>query len=153
MSLTAEQLLIRNELLNDPENMGYSAAIAAEDFEKINSLLNTGSVNSKMPRKISMTKGEFLLAILPAIGKISLLSEAKQKMWDRFLSVINANEEFDVSNAGTQGLLGQGVVDGILTQEEVDAIFYDKCTRLQAIGATPYSYSWYSEQLLRDILL
>lgn len=146
--------VLRDELLNDPENMGYAAAIAAADWNKVNDLLNTGTANTKILRRDSVSKGEFLLAILPAIAKIGLLEEPKQRMWDRFLSVINANNEFDLTNNGILALFQQGILDGILTQEEVNAIRYRNCDRLEYLGLKQQGvgYMSYSKSTLSTII-
>lgn len=128
----AEVTLLQAELTNDPEGMGYAAAIAAGDWIAVQSKLLTGSPGSTKMRTY-VTRGYFLLAIAASAFRISSLPEGFQRAWDRVLGMIQANDSIDVSNPGVQSLLDMGVAQGVITAEEKAALTREPCTRIEAI--------------------
>lgn len=127
-----ERTLLQAELQNDPEGMGYAAAIAAGDWAAVQGKLLTGSAGSTKPRML-VTRGFFLLTIAASAFRISSLPDAGQRAWDRVLSMIQANESIDVSSPGVLGLLAMGVAQGVITEAEKLALTTEPCTRIEAI--------------------
>ena len=81
-----------------------------------------------------LTKGEFLLKIVPATLRLPTLSEAIQKKWDRILALAEAATEFHVNDANIQGLLALAVADGLLTADEAEAVKKKAGSRGETLG-------------------
>lgn len=137
----ADRALLALELTNDPEGLGYAAAIAAGDWARVGAILATGSPGSTRPREV-MAKGDFLLAITPALVRLAGQTDAVQRKWDRLLAAIHASESFRVSDPRLQSLLGLAIVDALLTAPEVLAITHAPCPRIEAVLGRAVSGLW-----------
>lgn len=127
-----ERATLADELANDPEALGYATAIAAGDWDRVASLLATGSPGSTRPRG-AMPKGDFLLAITPATIRLAGQSDAIQRKWDRILAAIHAADAFRVSDPRIVALLNLAIADGLLTVGEVVGITREPCTRIESL--------------------
>jgi len=128
----ADKALLALELTNDPEGLGYAAAIAAGDWDRVGAILATGSPGSTRPREV-MAKGDFLLAITPALIRLAGQSDAIQRKWDRILAAIHAADAFRVSDPRIVALLNLAIADGLLTVGEVVGITREPCTRIESL--------------------
>jgi hypothetical protein len=127
-----ERTLLQAELQNDPEGMGYAAAIAAQDWGRVASLLMTGSPGSTRPRH-SIGKEAFLLTITGCGFRIAALPETARWGWMLTLQMILASSSVTASSTQVQTLFALGISQGVVTQQEVDALTLEPCTRSEVV--------------------
>lgn len=122
--------LIRNELLDDPANLGYGIHIETQDWDTIVGLLVTNTTTK--PRQF-ISKGSFLLGIAQSAFRIAQLSANDQTAWDRVLRMIQSTDSIDLTNPNVSALLSVGVLQGVVTQAEVDSLTTEPCSRIEKV--------------------
>lgn len=139
--------IIKNELLNDPENLGYSALIESDSWEDIYFLLN--NKNYTLQERF-MARSTFQLAIVTTIASISQIPDPVIKdMWKDILSVIQSSTEIDLQNSGVVSLLNLAVMQGLLTSEVKNSLGKVTCSRLELLGVKlPYTVDEIKNALL-----
>lgn len=130
--------IIKNELLNDPQGLGYAELIEAEAWEDIYFLLN--NKNYYLQERY-MPRSTFQLAIVTTIASISQIPDATVKdMWKDILSVIQSSTEIDLQNPGVISLLTLAVNQGLLSSEIKNSLGKVPCSRLDVLGVKlPYT--------------
>lgn len=131
--------LLEQEILNDPEQLGYFAHLIAGNDVAIAELLNTRN-QSEVTAPV-LTRNQFLVAVLPATIAIASLDAQLQAKWDRILSVATAADAIDITNNRVQGLLAIAVSDGVLTQDQVNAIGKRQGSRAEVLFGTETTIS------------
>jgi hypothetical protein len=122
---------LKSELENDPEDLGYAPLLASGSDTLLAELLNEPEFADVEVKRLE--KNEFLLAITPALLRVASKTEAIQTKWDRIFNHAQAALSFDVADERIQTLLALAVGDGLLTQEEVDAISTKQGSRAEAL--------------------
>lgn len=113
---------LKDELEQDPKNLGYSALISAGRDLALAALLNAKSGAGAETLSLQViTKGAFLLGISPVGLTLPTKSSADQMKWDRIISFASAADFVDVGNANVAGLLALAIADGLITQQQVDS--------------------------------
>ena len=114
---------LKNEITNDPLNLGYAVFVTAGNDQAIADLLNmaTGPGAGTVAMS-SMSRDDFMMAIVPALVTLPNLSATIQSKWDRILAVVRAADTIFVSDSSIQALLGAAVADGVLTSDQVSVI-------------------------------
>lgn len=120
MDLTA----LRNELTNDPLQLGYAARLAVADDRGVAELLNDRVGPGAAPIMLdAASKTEFMLGIAPALLALPSKTAAVQQKWDRVLGLLPAiGETVHLSDPTVAGLLAAAAADGVLTQAQIDAL-------------------------------
>lgn len=109
---------LKSELTTDPTALGYAPLIAIGSDQGLVELLNQiSSVNVTMP---SLTRDQFLIAILPAGLVLPTLDAAIQAKWDRLIGLACAAQS--ILLATISALVSLGVSDGLLTTDQAAAI-------------------------------
>lgn len=111
---------LKDELENDPEDLGYAPLVSSGAHLDLANLLNepgAGPVSVEV-----MSKNDFLLAITPVLLRLPGKTAAVQAKWDRILALARAAESFHVNDPRVVNLLDLAVSDGILEQGEVNAM-------------------------------
>jgi hypothetical protein len=106
----------------------------AQDDGAVADLLNSTTGPGAATIALSfVSRDDFLKAILPAFLVLPTLPADVQSKWDRILNMINAGAGVTI-NAPVQALLAQAVTDGVLTQEEADAVWHRTGSRAEVLG-------------------
>lgn len=133
-----EWLLLLAELQGDPLRVGYADDIQAAAWPALAAKLNNlDSPAAGAVRPPTMSRARFQVAILPALIRISALTDNQQRKWDRILSVIQSVEDVHLADHGVQALFSLGVADGVLTAEEAAGIGAQPVSRLHALLGRP----------------
>jgi hypothetical protein len=82
----------------------------------------------------TLTKGEFLLKILPVTLTLPSATAAIQAKWDRILAFVRSADLIHVGDSGVQTLIEEAVSDGIMTQDLADSIPTRKVARGEVLG-------------------
>ena len=80
----------------------------------------------------SIPKADFLLGVISGISALNG-APALQNKWDRFLRVIGGVDTIRTGSPAVQGLLGQLVIDGLMTQPQIDAFAKRLATRGETV--------------------
>ncbi len=112
---------LKTEITTDPESIGYAPHVATGNQNEIAALLNT--VNQAITVKDTyLDKDLFLASITPAALVLATSSTLLQSKWDRIIAFVQASNYINLSHPGVAPLLTLAVSDGILTQQQVNAI-------------------------------
>lgn len=125
---------LRAEITSDPLSLGYAPLVENGDDEAVVELLNDPA--GKGAGSVAMsyrTKGEFLLAIAPAVMGLSALSDDLQRKWDRMLGLLTATDVVQVGHPGVAGLLDLAIADGVITSEQKVAILTRTGSRAEVL--------------------
>jgi hypothetical protein len=106
------------ELTTDPAAVGYAAMVASGNDAAIVAALNATS--AAVVSSASMTRDDFLTAILPAGLSLATKDAATQAKWDRLIGLACAANTIVVANIA--GLLQLAVGDGLLTADQAGAV-------------------------------
>lgn len=124
------------ELQADPLGLGYAPYLAAEQWEGAADRLRWDSPGwagtGSLPREW-ITRSDFLLLTLPALPRIAVAAAPVQTIWLQVLETIRSVESIRVGLPGVASMLDLAVLQGILTQAEVDAIRTRPCGRLATL--------------------
>jgi hypothetical protein len=124
---------LRAEIQGDPRGLDYGPHAVAQDDGAVADLLNSTTGPGAATIALSfVSRDDFLKAILPAFLVIPNLPANIQAKWDRILNMINAGAGVTI-NAPVQALLAQAVTDGVLTQEEADAVWHRTGSRAEVL--------------------
>jgi hypothetical protein len=125
---------LRAEIQGDPRGLDYGPHAVAQDDGAVADLLNSTTGPGAATIALSfVSRDDFLKAILPAFLVIPNLPANIQAKWDRILNMINAGAGVTI-NAPVQALLAQAVTDGVLTQEQADAVWHRTGSRAEVLG-------------------
>jgi hypothetical protein len=115
---------LKAELDNDPQHLGYAALLAAGDHVGVAALLNNPAGAGSAPLAVRrMAKNAFLLAVAPGAILASQKTLPIQARWSMVLQLVAATGGFVQLDAPqVQSLLTIAVADGVLSQNQVDAI-------------------------------
>lgn len=115
-----DYVALKSEIQNDPTSVGYSSVTTGND-QGIADLLN--AISSGITVTVaSLTKDEFLKAILPVALTLPSKDVATQTKWDRILSMASSSGSIDVTDPHIIGLLSLSVSDGILTSGQASVV-------------------------------
>lgn len=133
MSVDAQQLA--SELAQDPAQLGYAALVASGHDAGLAALLNARSgPGAAVVVEPVLSKGDFVLAILPGVMRIDGLADAATKSkWQRLWEAIQASESFRVADPRVALLLDMAVADGVLTAPERAAVGQRAGSRAEAL--------------------
>lgn len=112
------------EIANDPEDVGYAQHASSGADTLVAALLNarTGAGAGDVTEPV-LAKGDFVLAITPALARIDALENASLRtVWGRYWEAIQCAETFRVADPRLAGLLDLAVTHGVLTAEERAAV-------------------------------
>jgi hypothetical protein len=131
---------LKAEIQGDPKGLDYGPHAVAQDDGAVADLLNSTTGPGAATIALSfVSRDDFLKAILPAFLVLPTLAtpdgwpETIQAKWDRILNMINAGAGVTI-NAPVQVLLAQAVTDGVLTQEQADAVWHRTGSRAEVLG-------------------
>jgi hypothetical protein len=125
---------LRAEIQGDPRGLDYGPHAVAQDDGAVADLINSTTGPGAATIALSfVSRDDFLKAILPAFLVIPTLPADVQAKWDRILNMINAGAGVTI-NAPVQALLAQAVTDGVLTQEQADAVWHRTGSRAEVLG-------------------
>jgi hypothetical protein len=114
---------LKNEITNDPLNLGYAVFVTAGNDQAIADLLNAATgVGAATVTVPAMSRDNFMTAIIPALIVLPALSTTIQSKWDRILAVVRAASIINISDPSIQALLGAAVSDNVLTSDQVSVI-------------------------------
>lgn len=113
---------LKDELQKDLKGMGYAPLIEEGEHLVIAELMNalTGPGAETVGLGL-ITKGAFLLGISPVALTLPQASQEDQDKWDRIIGMASAAEYVDVSHPNILGMLQLAIMEGFITQEQVDA--------------------------------
>lgn len=114
-------------LLADPQ---AQALVTAQNWPGLATYLQAAGAG--LPRT-TISKGEMLRGLLPAVMRLPSKTDAEQKQWDRVLGIIQATETVTLSDAGVQAVIASGIAAGLLTQAEANVILLEPCTRIEQL--------------------
>jgi hypothetical protein len=125
---------LKAEIQGDPKGLDYGPHAVAQDDGAVADLINSTTGPGAATIALSfVSRDDFLKAILPAFLVLPTLPADVQSKWDRILNMINAGAGVTI-NAPVQALLAQAVTDGVLTQEEADAVWHRTGSRAEVLG-------------------
>jgi hypothetical protein len=132
MALSTNLLsLLRVELQTDPRSLGYAALLGEQKYAEVCLLLERHTGDTQ-PRH-SIGKEAFLLTITGCGFRIAALPETARWGWMLTLQMILASSSVTVSSTQVQTLFALGISQGVVTQQEVDALTLEPCTRSEAV--------------------
>lgn len=107
---------LSNEIKSDPEKLGYAKYITSGYDQALADLLNAPnlSVNIEV-----MSKGEFLLNIMPGLMTLLTASSELQAKWGFFLDIVKSVESVHLTHPSVQMLLAGLISDGLMTEEQM----------------------------------
>lgn len=109
-----------------------SSIQAAADDQAIADLLNsTTSSGAALVNIPSFSKEQFSTGVLPAIEALPTASAALQTKWNAMLNVMLA--QGGIALAAVSSLVAQLVIDGLMTQAQVDAFTKRQGSRAEAL--------------------
>jgi hypothetical protein len=125
---------LKAELDTDPLALGYAALVTAGDDPAICEILNAATGEGVGAVAMTdRTKGEFLLAVAPAVLGLASLSDTLQRKWDRMLGLLTATDTVEVGHPGVSALLDVAVIDGVLTADQKAAILTRPGSRAEVL--------------------
>jgi hypothetical protein len=115
----------------------YAAFVAAGDDQACADALN--AITDDLITIDALPRDSFLTAIIPAAAALGAKDAATQGKWDRLLSLACAASS--VSRTSWAMLSAAAVTDGLLTQDDADAVFKRKGTRAEVLFGAGTSVS------------
>lgn len=94
---------------------------------------------STKPRP-TITRGEMLRGLLPAVVRLGTRPEAEQRQWDRILGIVQATETVTLGDPGVRLLVQQAVLGELLTTEEADRILLQPASRIEGLLGRAIGY-------------
>jgi len=94
---------------------------------------------STKPRP-TITRGEMLRGLLPAVMRLPSRPEIEQRQWDRILGIVQATDTVTLADPGVQMAVALGVASGLLTQAEADVILLRPASRIEGLLGRAIGY-------------
>ena len=113
------------------------ALAAAQDWPALVTYLSEPTATR--PRE-TITRGEMLRGLLPAVVRLGTRPEAEQRQWDRILGIVQATETVTLADPGVRLLVQQGVLGELLTTEEAGRILLQPASRIEGLLGRAIGY-------------
>lgn len=109
--------VLKDELTNDPQNLGYAALLAGEDDGLVADLLN--QVGTSRVALDWITKEQLISGIFPAFIVLDSKDASIKSKWDRIFSAALSLEGINPTNQKTIMLFQMAIQDGLLVANDI----------------------------------
>lgn len=124
---------IANEINLDPANLGYAQCVQGDDAA-ISRLLNAAGYGPVQDAIV--TRGDFMLAIMPVVLALADKDAATQSKWDRVLRAVHSVESIRIQSPVVQAALQYAIADGLMNQELASSIGVRQGSRAEVLWGT-----------------
>lgn len=101
--------------------------------------LHLNEPTATRPRE-TITRGEMLRGLLPAVVRLGARLETEQRQWDRILGIVQATETVTLADPGVRLLVRQAVLGELLTTEEASRILLRPASRIEGLLGRAIGY-------------
>lgn len=129
-----DHAVLKAELESDPAGVGYQRFIVAGDDATLAARLNraNGPAGGTL-MQTRLSKGDLMLALIPAVLSLGSKAADVQVKWDRILAIVRSVDDVRIGDPTVRSLFNLAVADGLLNQAQAQAIGRRACSRAEAL--------------------